>query len=187
MRRDGAENRQKLVEAAREVMRECGGDVALETIAERAGISRTTVYRNFEDRIQLYSAVLEEELRVIDKDLRQTDRGFDVYEVMRRLVELMAIYDRFRGSLPHLKDFRHEGNQDAKMLALIAEPTRRAQEAGLLRTGVAAKDILLACRMIASGWPLDREADRETALSKRLDLLMRGLGTEKSFANRPRP
>lgn len=177
MRRDGRENRERLIEVAREVMREYDGDIALETIAERAGISRGTVYRNFDDRLQLYGAVLAQDLEIIGEEVRGSEDPAEVMEVMRRLVELMAVYDRFRAALPHLKDFRDDSCQADTMLDLVAEPTRRARDAGLLRADVTAQDILLACRMIASGWQLDLELDRDTALGKRLSLVMRGLGT----------
>lgn len=177
VRRDAAENRQKLIEAAREIMREQGGDVALEAIAERAGIGRGTVYRNFEDRLQLYGAVLEADLEIVREDLRKLEPRGDLIEAMRRLVELMAVYDKFRGSLPHLSDFRADGCQQEAMFALLETPMRQAKEAGRLREDATVEELLLACRMVASGWRLDLEPDRDTALSKRLALILRGLGT----------
>lgn len=178
MRRDAAENRQRLIEAAREIMREHGGDVPLETIAERAGVSRGTVYRNFDDRIELYGAVLEADLDFIREDLRKPETRGDLLEVIRRLVELMAVYDKFRGSLPDLSDFRNDETcQQDTMLSLLAETMQQAKDAGFLRGETTADDLLLACRMVATGWRLDMEPDRDTALSKRLNLMLRGLGT----------
>ncbi|MBC8752708.1 MULTISPECIES: hypothetical protein [Paraburkholderia] len=43
-------------------MREGGGDVFPEVIAERAGVTRGTMYRNCADRFQLYLAVLVAEI-----------------------------------------------------------------------------------------------------------------------------
>lgn len=179
MRKDAAENRQRLIEAAREFMREHGGDVALEAIAERAGIGRGTVYRNFDDRMQLYGAVLDADLDTIRSDLRCPRSPGDLFEVMFRLVELMAIYDRFRGTLPDLSALGDIGCQQDTMLSMLAGPMEEAKAAGLLREDASADELLLACRMVAAGWSLDMEPDRDTALTKRLRLILRGLGTEK--------
>lgn len=165
-------------------MRDEGGDVALETIAERAGISRGTVYRNFEDRQQLYAAVLDDELARIRESLGCPDRSADLPEVMRLLVELMAVYDRFRAALPHLPEFGGERGRHEAMLALLVEPMERARAAGFLKADVTAGELLLACRMVAAGWALDLEPDRQTALDKRLRLILRGIGTDKCLSGR---
>jgi AcrR family transcriptional regulator len=182
LRRDAAQNRTRLIDAARTIMRDEGGDVALETIAERAGISRGTVYRNFEDRQQLYEAVLDDELERIRDSLRCPERSADLPEVMRLLVELMAVYDRFRAALPHLPEFQGERCRHEAMLALLIGPMERSKAAGFLKDSVTAEELLLACRMVAAGWPLDLEPDKQTALDKRLRLILRGIGTDKCLS-----
>ncbi len=50
LRKDAERNRQKLIVAASEMMRNKGGDVPMEVIAERASLTRGTLYRNFAHR-----------------------------------------------------------------------------------------------------------------------------------------
>lgn len=174
MRKDGAANREKLLMAASEVMREHGGDVALEVIAARAGTTRGTVYRNFSDRSSLYASVLDMELVRIQRELDHIYQC-DIFEIMRRFSGLMMVYDKFLRSLPDLSDYIDDGKSQGKMAALLAIPLQRAQDAKLLRADLTSKDVLLACRMIAADWRLDMEPDQQTALNRRLDLILRGL------------
>jgi AcrR family transcriptional regulator len=57
LRRDALRNRQRLVEAAREVFAEQGLDAPLDEIARRAGVGNATLYRRFPTRDGLYAAV----------------------------------------------------------------------------------------------------------------------------------
>lgn len=48
-------------------MQDHGGDVNFETIAEPAGVTRGTLYRNLTDRQDLYEVVLEHELATMTR------------------------------------------------------------------------------------------------------------------------
>jgi len=60
MRSDARRNRRRLLESAREVMREQGLDGSLGEIARRAGVGNATLYRHFPTREALYEAVFVE-------------------------------------------------------------------------------------------------------------------------------
>ena len=70
MRKDAERNRQKLIDAASEIMRSEGGDVPMELIAERANLTRGTLYRNFPHRQAMYEAVLQNDLGTVTQSLR---------------------------------------------------------------------------------------------------------------------
>ena len=55
MRKDAQERRDRLIAAAADLFELQCYDVPLEAIAERAGIGRGTLYRNFRARMLLYS------------------------------------------------------------------------------------------------------------------------------------
>ena len=69
LRADAARNRAKLVDAARAVFADLGGDASLEQIAKAAGVGIGTLYRHFPTRLDLLEAVYRDEVDV----LRETE------------------------------------------------------------------------------------------------------------------
>src|SRR2546422_2244482 len=59
LRRDAERNRQRILEAARELFAERGLGVTLNDIAHEAGVGVGTVYRRFPDKEQLIDALFE--------------------------------------------------------------------------------------------------------------------------------
>ncbi|MDU0301117.1 helix-turn-helix domain-containing protein [Streptomyces sp. PAL114] len=68
-----ARNRAALIAAAREVYAEHGLDAPLSAIARRAGVGQGVLYRHFPDRAALAAAVLEENVRQIERAAQETD------------------------------------------------------------------------------------------------------------------
>ncbi|WP_189544528.1 TetR/AcrR family transcriptional regulator [Streptomyces gelaticus] len=66
-RRVAARNRTALVAAAREVFGEQGLNAPLSAVARRAGVGQGSLYRHFADRLALASAVLDENVRQIER------------------------------------------------------------------------------------------------------------------------
>ena len=67
LRRDAAENRDRLIKAARTVFAEQGSDAPLENIARMAKVSRATLYRNFATREELAALIFEENVACIER------------------------------------------------------------------------------------------------------------------------
>ena len=59
MRADAQRNRERLIEAAREVFREQGYDASLDEVAKRAGVGAGTLYRHFPSRDVLIDAIMQ--------------------------------------------------------------------------------------------------------------------------------
>jgi AcrR family transcriptional regulator len=59
MRADAQRNRERLIEAAREVFREQGYDASLDAVAKRAGVGAGTLYRHFPSRDVLMDAIMQ--------------------------------------------------------------------------------------------------------------------------------
>ena len=62
-RSDARANRQRILDAAVEVIAERGGSAEVKDVAERAGVGVGTIYRNFATRHDLFRAVVEETLQ----------------------------------------------------------------------------------------------------------------------------
>lgn len=178
MRKDAARNRDGLIDAASAVMRTEGGDVPMEVIAERAGLTRGTLYRNFPHRQAMYEAVLERDLENMTGVIA-AEQHDDPLAFVRHVAELMMVYDKFLVQLADMADYDAETNE-ARMSDVLAPHLASAQESGLLRRDLTGSDILMACRMLASHWKLDAKADFKTAFNKRLTLLLRGLVASES-------
>lgn len=71
-RRDAAESRQKIVEAARRLFRERGvGSVSMHEIGRAAGVGQGTLYRRFEHKGALCAALLAEEIEDFYEETRE--------------------------------------------------------------------------------------------------------------------
>ena len=65
LRKDAADRRSALLKAAAAVFAEEGIDTPLDRIAERAGVGRATLYRNFANRTEIALAVLLDEVTIL--------------------------------------------------------------------------------------------------------------------------
>jgi AcrR family transcriptional regulator len=155
-------------------MRTEGGDVPMEAIAERAGLTRGTLYRNFAHRQEMYEAVLEHDLEHLAEQIA-ADSAADPLAFIRRTTEMMMVYEKFLVALSAMQDYDFRVNQ-ARMVATIAPALALAQSRGILRQSLTGDDILMACRMLSTHLRLDDPQDRDDAISLRLDLMLQGLG-----------
>jgi AcrR family transcriptional regulator len=77
-RRDAARSRRRVLDAARQLLRERGvGDVTMNEVAAAAGVGVGTVYRRFGDVAQLLHAVLDDQERALQERLLAGRAPFD--------------------------------------------------------------------------------------------------------------
>ncbi|WP_432194303.1 TetR/AcrR family transcriptional regulator [Streptomyces sp. bgisy027] len=154
LRADALRNRQRILEAARQIFQEWGVDAPLDEVAERAGVGAGTLYRRFPSRVALIEAVFEEELAKVaaigEEALRCEDPwvGFSTY--FERLCGAMAV-DRGLGELFLLRmpaSDALEGVCESQSRAL-ADLLLRAQEAEAVRDDLVPEDLFLF--LIANG------------------------------------
>ncbi|MFF4357579.1 TetR/AcrR family transcriptional regulator [Streptomyces sp. NPDC001604] len=154
LRADALRNRQRILEAARQIFEERGVDAPLDEVAERAGVGAGTLYRRFPTRVALIEAAFEEELGKIavigEEALRCEDPwvGFSTY--LERLCGAMAsdrgLGDVFLLRLPISDEL--DGVCDRQSRAL-ADLLTRAQEAGVVRDDLVPEDLFLF--LVANG------------------------------------
>ena len=178
MRKDAVRNREQLIKAASAVMRAEGSDVPMEAIAQRAGLTRGTLYRNFPHRQAIYEAVLEHDLADLTAKLA-AEQPNNPFAFVRRMAELMMVYDKFLVQLAGMADY-DAAISETRMGDVLAPYLASAQQRGMLRDDLTGSDILVACRMLASHWKLDGLADFPTVFEQRLTLLLRGMSAPDS-------
>lgn len=68
-RADAVRNREKVIAAAEQVFAEHGIEAGIPEVAERAGVGKGTVYRNFETKDDLVAAILTRRMRRLDEGI----------------------------------------------------------------------------------------------------------------------
>jgi AcrR family transcriptional regulator len=139
MRADAARNREKVLEAARQLFAEQGYEVPLDEIATKAGVGPGTVYRHFPTKQALFQAVTETRVSTMiasASEPAESPRQALFAFLGRMADEAVAkrdITDAFTLS-PDLRKGLH---------AALAGLLQRAQEAGEVRTDVTATDLVV--------------------------------------------
>jgi AcrR family transcriptional regulator len=178
MRRDARERREALITAAAECFSEFGYTVPLEDIADRAGVGRGTLYRNFKDRMALALAVFE---RDIEHWHEKTDQSLPlkqvILDIIMRGAKAAALFTRLAIEVPiseeNVGGFHRLGERVRAILQPIVE---KAHEDGVLRPDIGPHEILLAMRMVSS-LMIPKMTNKEVKYTSEeaLDLLIKGL------------
>lgn len=81
-RADARRNRERVIAAAEEVFAEQGIEAGIPEVAERAGVGKGTVYRNFETKDDLVAAVLIERVRGWRRRLADESQTGDAWSTL---------------------------------------------------------------------------------------------------------
>jgi AcrR family transcriptional regulator len=149
-RRDAQRNRQKLVDAGRELFAERGADASLEEVARRAGVGIGTLYRHFPTREALVEVILEEHIGRILIAAEQAADAEDAWEGMVGFLD--QVLDLQRKNLPLRHVFHRHAvgespiaqEQRAQIAAALERLVERAREQGAVRPDFALSDLLFA-------------------------------------------
>ncbi|HEY0581335.1 MAG TPA: TetR/AcrR family transcriptional regulator [Chloroflexota bacterium] len=178
LRADAQRNRDKLLNAATEAFAAEGEDVALETVAARAGVGIGTLYRHFPNRDALVVAAYQHEVDALcaaAADLLHT-RPAD--EALRTWVERFADYIATRRGMGNA--LRAAVASDSPLFAATREQIvavlRLLLEAGAasgtLRGDVDPKDLV---RVINGIWYLPSGPEWRADVGRMLSLIIDGL------------
>ena len=144
LRADAQRNLERVLDAAAELFAERGCDVSVDEIARRAGVGHATVFRRFQTKDALISAVVSKQIRELSGFVEAALAEEDAGEAFRSFV--------WRAGEMHARDRGlHEGytrcamsdvaEAKAELNALIDQLIERAQEAGAVRKDVSADDV----------------------------------------------
>lgn len=176
-RRDGTSSRQRLLDAAARVFSERGYEAAsVDEIAAEAGVSKGTLYWNFENKDDLFLALVEEhhdsrvreivaatESTSADEDMAPKASRWlgDLLQEERQLILLLHEYSARAVRDPKLRA-RHAERVAALRDSLAAALDARAAQLGAPKFSMPTKDIAMAFIALAQGLSFQRLLDRDS-------------------------
>ncbi|CAN5117088.1 TetR/AcrR family transcriptional regulator [soil metagenome] len=161
LRKDAAERRRAILAAASHAFAEQGYNVPLDVIADRAGVGRATLYRNFADRSTLALAVFETQLQELATLTRA--RGDDpqvFFWFIDRLADLLARNAGLDTAMREARDTDALGPIRLGLIEAGGEALERTKAAGLIRADLGQQDIRAIAMILGAG------ANRPTADEK---------------------
>ncbi|MBS2537435.1 TetR/AcrR family transcriptional regulator [Catenulispora sp. NF23] len=181
MRADARRNRERLLDAARDVFVERGPDASLEEIARRSDVGIATLYRHFVDRNTLmHTVVLHALTSTAEAAERARREHADPLEALAAYIH--AVIDlRTSAVIPALLgaiDLDEPQIRQARTTSarLVEELLETAQRSGRLRADTAFADIGLVLVRCSQKLPGPFTEDAQQVLAHRhADLLIAGL------------
>jgi AcrR family transcriptional regulator len=176
-RKDASENRKAILEAARELFAD-STDVAMSTIAKRAGVGQATLYRNFPNRSALAAEIIDEHFERISALAAEHEGDPDAFFVILRslidgLVSLYALAVLARSDAETDSNLQRARQ---RLRSLLKGPLSDAKGAGLVRRDLAADDVLLIMAMGRGAMEGLPDAAARSAVAHRvLTLLLSGV------------
>jgi AcrR family transcriptional regulator len=177
-RADARRNRQRIVDAAIELILEIGGAPSRDAVAQRAGIGIATLYRHFPDQQTLLRAVVLDVLdRAIDRGNAALAESSSGGAALRRYVHDAVDLGLGVVNIVHpLLDDTDWPDRRAAAQKLLTRLGRAVRADEAVRRTIAPADIALVtlrfCRPLAIG--LDPAAERAIA-HQQLDIYLDGL------------
>ena len=180
-RKDALQNRDRVLDAATELVRSEGEKVPMAKIAERAGVGVGTVYRHFATREDLLGALVHRSfgLAVQNAGAAAAHPGPALEGV--RLFLLATLRDRERFVLP-----LHGGpviftpatrQRRADVRTALRSLLERGQAAGELRADLTPEDLIVATSLLSR--PLPGTGDWDALARRQIDLMIDGLGPQR--------
>jgi AcrR family transcriptional regulator len=188
-RRDAAANRERVLDAATELVRRDGEKVPMARIAERAGVGVGTVYRHFPTREELLGALVHRSFGLaLDNARAAAAHPGSALEGVRQFF-LATLRDRERFVLP-----LHGGppvftratrERQADVRAVLARLLERGRAAGELRADLTPEDLILATSLLSR--PLPGTGSWERLARRQIELMIHGLGPSAPAGARSYP
>ena len=175
-RSDARQRRQRLLDAAAEVFACQGYGAPLDSIATRAGVGQGTLYRNFADRDELLSALIDRDLTELEDAVRDTDPVEQPFALIEHMAE-KSVLD------PRLAEFWTALPADSPLLlaaerrfhTLAERGLREAKAAGRLRPDFTADDFCILGFMFRAIRLGADEAERRGTKQRVLSMLTKGI------------
>lgn len=176
LRKDAAARRVTLLDAAASAFAELGFDVPLDVIAERAGVGRATLYRNFADRGELAAAVFKAQLDTLDA--RMEAYGDDprvFFHFIDALADLLTTNAGLDAALREARSPDALTPMRDRLAEVGRKPLAISREAGLVRPDLRDSDIRVITVILSAGAGRPDPVERAAFGSRLRALLLDGL------------
>lgn len=193
LRADAEDNRDRVLDAARELFARDGLAVPMRAIAGRAGVATATLYRRFPTKQALVQEVFAQQLQACTAIVRHAAGDPDPWRALCGIVEQVLVLNARSQGFTDAFFSAHPGAFDlvahrAAMLHDIAGVARRAIEAGRLRPDFVLDDftlVLLAGRGLVATPVGERVASARRFAALAIDGLRRA-DSNGALPDRPR-
>src|ERR1700751_5526600 len=179
LRADAERNRRRLLVAAEALFRERGLDVGVAEIAERAGVGRGTLFRNFASKEDLIAAIVVERMREAVQEARGLLDAADPGDALFEFLWIIAGRQQLDRGLFEAVGDAWLANDDiraahAEVVGVMGELLGRAKSAGAVRGDVGAMDVLIMFKGVCEGACAFAHVDSDI-VRRQLDLLRAAL------------
>ncbi|MEV6301020.1 helix-turn-helix domain-containing protein [Actinoplanes sp. NPDC051861] len=151
LRRDAQRNRERIIEAAREVFAGRGFAATLDDVAHHAGVGVGTVYRRFPTKEALVEAVftdrLEDLVTLAEEALAAPSAWDGLTDFLRRSARMHAT-DRGLRDAALSMDETHFARAGEQIVPLLEQLMARAHEEGSLRPDAGFRDFPIIMAMV---------------------------------------
>ena len=174
LRSDAYDNRERLLEAARELFSERGLDVPMREVARRAGVGPATLYRRFPTKLDLIEEAFATELRscteIVLSGGADPDAWNGLCSVILRISELNSrnrgFTEAFASNFPGAIDLPAHRREMVRSLQHLCH---RAQDSGQLRADATVEDVIA---ILMASHPVTRgSATARAAASRRFTVI----------------
>ena len=146
LRADARRNRERILEAAKEVFAEQGADAQMDDVARRAGVGVGTVYRHFPNKDVLMGELVTQKFVSIAEQTREALKKDDAWEGLCEVLYWSAEEMARNGALREaLRDasaaYEYAEPARAELQAVTDKLVKRAQRQGKLRKDFRAEEM----------------------------------------------
>ena len=184
LRADAERNRRRLLDAATEIFCDRGLEVGVGEIAERAGVGRGTLFRNFPSKEHLIAAIVVERMHEsVHRGramLEAPDPGEALFDLLDQSVGAQqtdrALFDALADTWLANDEIRAAHGE---LMSVLDALVTRAQAAGAVREDVSAVDVLMMVKGVCEASRSFQHVDHEV-VNRQLDLVRAAISTPGS-------
>jgi AcrR family transcriptional regulator len=178
-RADAERNRRRLLDAAAELFGERGLDVGVAEIAQRAGVGRGTLFRNFPTKDDLIAAIVVDAMSQASALGRQLLESPGAGDALFKFLDAASARQQRSRALFEAVEETFLVNPEiraahADVVDVLGQLLSRAQDAGEVRTDVAAFDVLMLLKGICETAAAFQQLDPQIS-ERQLDLVRAAL------------